>query len=309
MQSLLGELEQLAASDMNILLTGDNGTGKSMLARFIHNASSRTDKNFVSVNMGAISENLFESEMFGHNKGAFTDAKEDRAGRFEVAEGGTLFLDELANIPLKQQAKLLRVLEERQFERVGGNRTFDANVRIVSATNANLSDEISDGQFRQDLYYRLNTIEIRVPSLSERQEDIIPLCEFFLGQYSRKYNKLCPSLSAEVKRHLLAHAWPGNIRELSHLMERLLFTSKNSEITLDILSKGSAFASSTSLNGQEQQSTNCDDGISTLDEIEKSVMESRLQQFDGNVTETAKSLGLSRSGYYRRIQKYDLDKS
>ena len=312
MQSLLGELEQLAASDMNILLTGDNGTGKSMLARFIHNASSRTDKNFVSVNMGAISENLFESEMFGHNKGAFTDAKEDRAGRFEVAEGGTLFLDELANIPLKQQAKLLRVLEERQFERVGGNRTFDANVRIISATNANLSEEISEGQFRQDLYYRLNTIEIRVPSLSERVEDIIPLCEFFLENYSKKYNKDCPSLSKEVKQQLIAYSWPGNIRELSHLMERLLFTCRGKEISFDILNKGSTFASSNLIlesNHSAQEAKQFDDGVSTLDAIEKQVMESRLVQFEGNVTETAKSLGLSRSGYYRRIQKYDLDKS
>ena len=299
MQNLLATLEDLAQSDMNILLTGDNGTGKSMLAQFIHRASARNNADFVSVNMGAIPENLFESELFGHNKGAFTDAKENRIGRFEMAQAGTLFLDELANIPLSQQAKLLRVLEERKFERVGSSRTIDANVRIVSATNADLSSMIADGSFRQDLYYRLNTVELRVPSLAERRADIMPLAEYFLQQHCQKYNKAMPKLTEDATKSMQAYHWPGNIRELSHLMERILFTCKDASIDVKQLNLNNT------TNTFSQGSF--DDATSTLEAIEKSVLVSRLALYKGNVTETAKSLGLSRSGYYRRAQKFGLD--
>ena len=298
MKELLETLSELAKSDMNILLTGDNGTGKSMLARFVHQASSRLHQPFVSVNMGAISENLFESEMFGHNKGAFTDAKENRIGRFELAEEGTLFLDELANIPFNQQAKLLRVLEEGKFERVGSSKTVDADVRIISATNADLGEVIEQEKFRQDLYYRLNTIEIRVPSLNERTSDIPALADYFLDKYSQKYNKLKPVLSSGAVKAMLLYSWPGNIRELSHLMERVLFVCKDGNIEVSHLN----------LNADLSRATSSVDNCSaTIDEIEQSILVSRLEFYQGNVTQTAKSLGLSRSGYYRRIQKYGLE--
>ena len=235
MQNLLTTLEDLAKSDMSILLTGDNGTGKSMLAAYIHQHSARAKHSFVSVNMGAIAESLFESEMFGHVKGAFTDARENRIGRFEMAEQGTLFLDEIANIPLAQQAKLLRVLEQRQFEAVGSSKSQQADVRIISATNGDLLSAIANNEFRQDLYYRLNTIELRVPALKERPDDIIPLAEHFLMSFSQKYHCQCPILSNSAKQALAQYDWPGNIRELSHLMERVLFTCKSSSIEAEQL--------------------------------------------------------------------------
>jgi DNA-binding NtrC family response regulator len=299
MRELLSTLEELAQSDMNILLSGENGTGKSMLAQFIHDRSARHDNDFVSVNMGAISENLFESEMFGHVRGAFTDAKKDRIGRFEMAESGTLFLDELANIPISQQAKLLRVLEENRFEKVGSSRTQIANVRIISATNADLNQLINDNQFRQDLYYRLNTIEITIPSLADRVEDILPLANAFLTKHAQKYQRDCPKIGDEAKRSLKTYPWPGNVRELSHTMERALFICRDKVITPSHLNHSTA--------KQNSNDAFQDTGQLSLDEIEKSVIKSRLKLFDGNVTETAKSLGLSRSGYYRRVQKYGLE--
>ena len=212
MQTLLATLDDLAKSDMSILLTGDNGTGKSMLAAYVHSASLRAKHSFVPVNMGAIPESLFESEMFGHVKGAFTDAKENRIGRFEMAEQGTLFLDELANIPFAQQAKLLRVLEEQKFEAVGSSKSLHADVRIISATNSDLLADIKNNDFRQDLYYRLNTIELRVPSLSERVEDIPALAAHFLQSFSIKYHRACPKLSEQAITAMQQYNWPGNIR-------------------------------------------------------------------------------------------------
>ncbi|MEW6982470.1 sigma-54-dependent transcriptional regulator [Colwelliaceae bacterium 6471] len=297
MQALLSTLDDLAKSDMSILLTGDNGTGKSMLASYVHKMSSRADNSFVPVNMGAIPENLFESEMFGHVKGAFTDAKENRVGRFEMAEQGTLFLDEIANIPLAQQAKLLRVLEEQKFEVVGSSKSQDADVRIISATNSDLLAAISENAFRQDLFYRLNTIQLRVPSLCERVEDIVPLAEHFLRVYSQKYHRVCPSLSSEAACVLQQYTWPGNIRELSHIMERVLFTSKQSHIGPHELN----------IAEHEQRDESLDDPSLTIEAIEQLVLTRRLKFYQGNATETAKSLGLSRSGYYRRMSKYGLD--
>jgi len=296
MQTLLSTLEDLAQSDMSILLTGDNGTGKSMLASYVHSVSTRSNNSFVPVNMGAIPETLFESEMFGHVKGAFTDAKENRIGRFEMAEQGTLFLDELANIPIGQQAKLLRVLEEQKFEAVGSSKSVHADVRIISATNSDLLTAITDNTFRQDLYYRLNTIEIRVPSLCERIEDIPALAEHFLHDFGLKYNRDCPELSTAAIIKLQQYAWPGNIRELSHLMERVLFTCKKEIIEAKDLLLAENIVSANSL----------DDLTITMEELEKIALIKRLKSFRGNATETAKSLGLSRSGFYRRMSKYEL---
>lgn len=300
MQELLNSLESLAQSDMSILLTGDNGTGKSMLAAYVHKVSARAKYSFVPVNMGAIPASLFESEMFGHAKGAFTDAKENRIGRFEMAENGTLFLDELANIPLAQQAKLLRVLEEQKYEAVGSNKSLHANVRVISATNSDLQNDISENRFRQDLYFRLNTIELRVPSLAERIDDIPDLAQHFLKVFSGKYHKNCPLLSKEALMKLQSYHWPGNIRELSHTMERLLFTC-----TQEIIK-----AENISLTMPEQsnsQNSALDNGQLTLEQVEKNTMVERLRLHNNNATETAKSLGLSRSGYYRRMAKYELD--
>ena len=310
MKNLLANLDDLAQSDMSILLTGDNGTGKSMLAAYVHSVSPRAKHSFVPVNMGAIPESLFESEMFGHVKGAFTDAKENRIGRFEMAEQGTLFLDELANIPLAQQAKLLHVLEEQKFEAVGSSKTLHANVRIISATNSDLLNDISDKKFRQDLYYRLNTVQLRVPSLHERLEDIPFLADHFLQQFSIKYNRHCPSLSVQAIDNLQAYTWPGNIRELSHLMERVLFTCKKEQIAVQDLmlnAKTSSTSQITSPQSQRSQESSLDESDLTLDEIEKRALMKRLKHYQGNATETAKSLGLSRSGYYRRLSKYELD--
>ncbi len=297
MQTLLSTLEDLAQSDMSILLTGDNGTGKSMLASYVHSVSTRSKNSFVPVNMGAIPESLFESEMFGHVKGAFTDAKENRIGRFEMAEQGTLFLDELANIPVAQQAKLLRVLEEQKFEAVGSSKSLHADVRIISATNSNLLAAITGNTFRQDLYYRLNTIEIRVPSLRERIEDISVLAEHFLHNFSIKYHRSCPKLSDAATIKLQQYPWPGNIRELSHLMERVLFTCKKEVIEAKDLLLAENNVSINSL----------DDPSLTMEELEKNALIKRLKSYRGNATETAKSLGLSRSGFYRRMSKYELD--
>ncbi|GLX79096.1 sigma-54-dependent Fis family transcriptional regulator [Thalassotalea insulae] len=297
MKELMATLTDLAQSDMSILLSGSNGTGKSMLAAYVHSVSARAAHSFVPVNMGAIPESLFESEMFGHKKGAFTDAKENRIGRFEMAEQGTLFLDELANIPLAQQAKLLRVLEERKYEVVGSSKSHDADVRIISATNSDLLEQIANNQFRQDLYYRLNTVEIRVPSLAERVEDIPYLAQHFLQLFSVKYHRSCPALSDAALTKLQQYDWPGNIRELSHLMERLLFTSKKAVIdSQDIM---------LTANGERENSL--DDPQLTMNEIEKVTLIKRLAFHRGNATETAKSLGFSRSGYYRRLAKYELD--
>jgi DNA-binding NtrC family response regulator len=299
MQALLSTLDDLAKSDMSILLTGDNGTGKSMLAAYVHSVSARKNHSFVPVNMGAIPESLFESEMFGHVKGAFTDAKENRIGRFEMAEQGTLFLDELANIPFAQQAKLLHVLEAQQFEAVGSSKSLHADVRIISATNSDLLADIKNNSFRQDLYYRLNTIELRVPSLSERVEDIPALAEHFLHSFSLKYHRACPKLSEQAIMAMQQYNWPGNIRELSHMMERVLFTCKKDSIdTAELMLTGA---------NKVDNTESLEDPTLSLDEIERKSLIKRLKFHRGNATETAKSLGLSRSGYYRRLSKYELD--
>mgnify|MGYP001943610419 CR=1 FL=1 len=280
---------------MNIIFTGENGTGKSMLASYLHQCSLRAQQTFLSVNMGAISESLFESEMFGHVKGAFTDSKENRIGRFEMADNGTIFLDEIANIPLSQQAKLLRVLEERQFEKVGSSKTQHVNVRLVSATNANLAALVEQGEFRQDLLYRLNTVEIHIPALKERTDDILPLAQHFQAFFCAKYRLDNKVFSKAAIHALQQYSWPGNIRELSHIIERALFLSQQSEIQ----------AADLALPCQNTPTT-FNFEHATLDDIEYYVIKKRLALFDGKAQETAQSLGLSRSAYYRRIDKHQL---
>jgi len=270
-----------------------------MFAGYLHQCSARNKNSLISVNMGAITDNLFESEMFGHVKGAFTDAKESRIGRFELAEGGTIFLDEIANIPLSQQAKLLRVLEEKQFEKVGSAKTQQVDVRLVSATNASLAELIKQGSFRQDLLYRINTIEITIPPLRERVADILPLAAQFLAQYATKYGLENHEISEEAAEGLMQYQWPGNIRELSHMIERAIFLSQDQIITLTDL--GLAPKSATSFDGKGIDINN-----DTLETIERHLIVNRLAKLDNNSHDTAASLGLSRSSYYRRIEKHKL---
>jgi DNA-binding NtrC family response regulator len=302
MQRLLDQLQSVAESDATVLLTGENGTGKSMLARFVHQCSPRKKQPFVSVNMGSITESLFESEMFGHVKGAFTDARENRIGRFELADTGTLFLDEIGNTPFSQQAKLLRVLEEHQFEKVGSSRTQTTDCRFVVATNANLQAAIDAGSFRRDLLYRINTITLHVPALRERREDILPLAEYFLAMYVQKYAKQGLHLGRQAQQALLAYSWAGNVRELSHLIERAVILSKQTEISEDVLGLGVIVSGDSDDNGTYSMLMN-----QTLDEIEKYIITTRLQTGTGNWEETASSLGLSKSAFYRRLLKYGLN--
>lgn len=293
MQQLLTQLDTVAATDANILLTGENGTGKSEFARYLHQRSSRRDAPLVQVNMGAISENLFESEMFGHVKGAFTDAKQARIGRFELAEKGTLFLDEIANIPLSQQAKLLRVLESGEYEVLGSSVTQQANVRIISATNSNFSELIANQQFREDLYYRLNTMEFRLPTLAERAADIVPLAEYFLAEFSHKYHRDSQQLSPSANAALLQYSWPGNIRELRHVMERAVLLCTGQQIGSDLLHLGNAAKS----NGLPMM---------TLEQAERQLIKMAMQQSANQVAKAAHLLGITKSSLYRRLEKYEL---
>ncbi|MES2605236.1 MAG: sigma-54 dependent transcriptional regulator [Pseudomonadota bacterium] len=304
MQRLLDQLQSAAATTATILLTGENGTGKSMLSRYVHQCSPRSVQPFVSVNMGSITESLFESEMFGHVKGAFTDARENRIGRFELADTGTLFLDEIGNTPFSQQAKLLRVLEESQFEKVGSSRTQTTDCRFVAATNTDLQAAISAGSFRRDLLYRINTIALHVPALRERSEDMLPLAEHFLAVHMRKYAKQGLYLGRNAQQALLAYAWPGNVRELSHVMERAVILGRQQEIgveTLGLSAHDNANAHGTDGSGIASMLMN-----ESLDDIEKYIITTRLQTGTGNWEEIAASLGLSKSAFYRRLLKYGL---
>ncbi|MBL37986.1 MAG: sigma-54-dependent Fis family transcriptional regulator [Xanthomonadales bacterium] len=292
MRNLLDMAGRVAASDASILITGDNGVGKGMLAEQIHRWSSVADQVFVSVNMGSIPESLFEAEMFGHARGAFTDAVEARAGRFELADGGTLFLDEVGNLPVAQQAKLLRVLETGQFERVGENRTRKSSVRLIAATNADLPGMVERGEFRRDLYFRLNTIELDIPPLHQRPDDILPLAERFLARNNRKYKRRA-SFSAEARRALQAHAWPGNVRELAHAVERAVLLCGEAPIEPGNLMLQPAA-------GREP----APDLVQPLEEIERQAIEQALARFDDDVNQAAEALGLSRSAMYRRLEKY-----
>jgi len=299
MNQLMQQLAAVATTDANVLLTGENGTGKSQLARWLHLNSSRAKHAFISVNMGAIPESLFESEMFGHKKGAFTDAKEQRMGRFELAKGGSLFLDEIATIPVVQQAKLLRVLESGEFEMLGSSQTQRTDVRIISATNGDFSQLISDSQFRQDLYYRLNTLEFRVPALRERPEDIPVLATFFAVKHGQRYRKPELTLSACALKAMQAYHWPGNIRELSHMMERAVLLTQTGELTATQLSLP--------INAQAKNLlTEHELPMMTLEAAELQLIHRALVDCDGNKQKAADLLGITKSSLYRRLEKYDL---
>jgi DNA-binding NtrC family response regulator len=294
MQPVMELISRVAPSDANILITGENGTGKGLVAQAVHSLSPRASKLMITVNMGGLSEGVFESELFGHVKGAFSDAKTDRAGRFELADESTLFLDEISNLPMSQQAKLLRVIETGEFERVGSSRTLHANVRIISATNANLHEEVTAGRFRQDLLFRLNTIEIALPPLRERREDIAPLAGHFLRQHAERYRKNISGFEPAAQEALMRHEWPGNVRELDHVIERSVLMSRGMQIKTNDLGLTSLPDGSPRL---EEMS---------LEEVESFLIKKALARNDGNARKAAESLGLSRSAFYRRLQHYGL---
>ena len=294
MQNVLQVVARVGPSDANVLVLGENGTGKGVVARALHAVSSRASRPMVIVNSGGVSEGVFESELFGHVRGAFTDAKTDRVGRFELADQGTLFLDEIANVPLSQQAKLLRVIETGEFERLGSSRTRRVDVRIISATNANLSEEVASGRFRQDLLFRLNTIEIKLPALRDRREDVALLGQHFLRQHAQRYRKRLTGFESGAMQMLLEHSWPGNVRELDHSIERAVLMApgpliKPTDLGLRTTKEGGGRLEDMS-----------------LEDVECFLIKKAMTRFDGNVSQAAKALGLSRSALYRRLQRYGL---
>jgi len=296
MKSVLKLVERIGPADANVLITGENGVGKGVVARALHMASARANKPLVSLNAGALAEGVFESELFGHVRGAFTDARADRVGRFELADGGTLFLDEIANVPLTLQPKLLRVLETGEFERVGSSKTRKVDARVLSATNADLHVEVAQGKFRQDLLFRLNTVEIHLPPLRERRDDIAPLAEYFLRQHSERYRRGSVQFTPQAVEALRAHSWPGNVRELDHVVERALLMSSSNVVTAFDLALQAPPDARLSARLEEM----------SLEEAERILITKALARFEGNANRAAEALGLSRSALYRRLQKYGL---
>ena len=295
MQPVLQMIARVGPSDANILITGENGTGKGLVAQALHAVSTRATRPLVTVNAGGVSEGVFESELFGHVRGAFTDAKADRVGRFELADQGTLFLDEIANVPLSQQAKLLRVIETGEFERLGSSRTRRVDTRIITATNADLNEEVNGGRFRQDLLFRLNTIEIRLPPLRDRREDLPLLAQHFLRQHAQRYRKRLTGFESGAMQILLEHSWPGNVRELDHAIERAVLMAQGSTV------KGSDLGlRSTRGEGPARLED------MSLEDVECFLIKKAMSRYDGNVSHAARGLGLSRSALYRRLQRYGL---
>lgn len=294
MRPVLNVIAKVGASAANVLITGENGSGKSLVAQALHAGSGRASKSMVTVNIGGLSEGIFESELFGHVKGAFTDAKSSRIGRFEVADGGTLFLDEIANIPMDLQPKLLRVLEAGEFEPVGSSKTVRVDARIVSATNADIYTEVDQGRFRRDLLYRLNTVEIHVPPLRDRRDDIPLLAMHFLRRQVRRYRKSISRFDTAAMQALLDYPWPGNVRELDHAVERAVLLATDDVVRLDDL------ALRTVRSGAERYED------MTLDGAEAGLIRRALDRSGGNVKQAASELGVSRSGLYRRMEKYGL---
>jgi DNA-binding NtrC family response regulator len=294
MRPVLAMIARVGPSDANVLILGENGTGKGVVARALHAASPRASRPLITLNAGGISEGVFESELFGHVRGAFTDARADRVGRFELADGGTLFLDEIANVPASQQGKLLRVLETGEFERLGSSRTRRADVRLLSATNADPAAEVAAGRFRQDLLFRLNTIEIRIPPLSARQEDIPVLATQFLRVQAQRYRKDIATFDPAAMQALLSHSWPGNVRELEHAVERAVLMAAGGEIRAGDLALRRAEEAGAPPRLEDM----------SLEEVEALLIRKTMERFGGNVSQAAKALGLSRSALYRRLERH-----
>jgi DNA-binding NtrC family response regulator len=294
MQPVLELIGQVGPSDANVLITGEHGTGKEIVSKLLHAASPRARMALVAVNAGGLPEGTFESEIFGHVKGAFTDARSDRVGRFELANGGTLFLDEIANVPLRQQAKLLRVLETGELERVGSSQTRRVDVRVLSATNANLPEEAKAGNFREDLLFRINTVEIHIPALRDRREDIPLLALHFLNRNRSRYRKQVTGFSTPAMQQMIQYPWPGNVRELEHTVERAVLLCRGEEIEPANLAIASAKSSAPNFENM------------SIDEVEALLIRKVLRRCDGNISQAAEALGLSRAALYRRIEKYGL---
>ncbi|HTZ90723.1 MAG TPA: sigma-54 dependent transcriptional regulator [Alloacidobacterium sp.] len=294
MQPVLSTVTRIGPSDANVLITGEHGTGKEVVAQMLHGLSQRATRSLVAVNTGALPEGTFESELFGHVKGAFTDARTERIGRFELADGGTLFLDEIANVPMRQQAKLLRVLETGEMERVGSSKTRRVNVRVLSATNADLHVEVEQGRFRGDLLFRLNTVEIHLPPLRDRREDIPLLAAHFLNRYASRYRKQMEGIDPSALQVMLQHAWPGNVRELDHTIERAVLMARGNRIEASDLGLNQTRASSQALEDM------------SLESVESILIRKALTRANGNVSQAAEALGLSRGALYRRMEKYGI---
>lgn len=327
MKQVFDTIEKVAKTDANILITGESGTGKELAAHAIHLASNRSDQAFISLDMGSIAISLFESELFGHKKGAFTDAKADRTGRFELAHEGSLFLDELGNLALSQQATLLAALQNRQITPVGGSKTIDINIRLICATNENLPQAVHESRFRQDLLYRINTVEIRLPPLRERVDDIPLLAEYYLDHFSRKYKRNL-SIEADDMLVLCHYTWPGNVRELAHVIERAVILSSCGNLDIRSVLGAALSKKPDTANGLEQNTLlrtnvnskanntvdkqvgkyddNTDDECFNLEMLEQQTVRAALKYHQGNVSQTAKALGLTRGAMYRRLEKYDL---
>jgi DNA-binding NtrC family response regulator len=293
MEPVLQIIARVGPSDANVLITGENGTGKSLVAQALHAVSPRASRPMVTINAGGVSEGVFESELFGHVKGAFTDAKQDRVGRFELADGSTLFLDEIANVPLSQQQKLLRVLETGEFERLGTSRTRKADVRLISATNADLHAEVSGGRFRQDLLFRLNTIEVRLPPVRERRDDIPKMAKHFLAMHAQRYRKAITGFDPSALQALVDHRWPGNVRELDHAIERAVLMAQGNMIHAGDLGLRRADDSDPTTRLEEL----------SLEEVEGFLIQKAMARY-GTVSHAAKALGLSRSALYRRLERH-----
>jgi DNA-binding NtrC family response regulator len=295
LQPVLETIGRVAPTDANVLILGENGTGKDLVARAVHEQSNRKDKPFVSVDVGALSESLFESELFGHVKGAFTDARDDRAGRFEEANGGTIFLDEIGNLTLSQQARLLTVLQQRQVTRIGSNKAKSVDVRLICATNVDLNERVAEKSFRQDLLYRINTIELQLPALRDRPTDIAPLAEHFLKKYAKQYNRPVTGLSLALLTEMKQYRWPGNVRELQHAIERAV-----------ILTPGKTLEPADFVFRKDASLTSPVNETLQLEDMERQLIQQAMQKHRGSITDVARELGLSRQALYRRLEKFGL---
>jgi DNA-binding NtrC family response regulator len=297
MKPIVQLMERIGPSDANVLITGEHGTGKELVAQWLHAASPRAARSFIAVNLGGLSEGVFESELFGHVRGAFTDAKTDRVGRFELADGGTIFLDEIGTVPLGLQSKLLRVLQTGDVERVGSSKARHVDARVISATNANLQQEVAEGRFREDLLFRLNTIEVSLPPLRDRREDIPALAAHFLRRHATRYHKALGGFDAGGMQALLSHGWPGNIRELDHAVERAVLMAPGDQVRASDLGLRAAAAGGGPAPRLDEL---------PLEDVEKMLIQKALSRYDGNVSRAAQALGLSRSALYRRIASHGL---